>query len=226
MWSSWPWVSTTPTMSSRRSLIGSKSGRIRSTPGWCSSGNSTPQSTMSSLPLVLEDGHVAADLAEAAERGDAQGSRLEGGRVVDGAGHQYLLGMPGIRSRAHARQRSRRSARGSGDLRQGAAGGGVAVGAEVGEVGAGDVAARGRARPRSWRPPTPRGRPAAGARAGCRCGRGRAGCTSPTTVPGTCVMTARTSGSSCLCAAVAVGEVAAVHGVHDRAVRLRRRCSR
>ena len=37
-------------MSSRRSRIGSKSGRIRSTPGWFSSGNSTPQSTMSSRP--------------------------------------------------------------------------------------------------------------------------------------------------------------------------------
>ena len=50
----------------------SKSGRIRSTPGWWSSGNSTPQSMMSSWPPVLEDGHVAADLAEAAERDDAQ----------------------------------------------------------------------------------------------------------------------------------------------------------
>ncbi len=50
MWSSCPCVRTTPTMSSRRSLIGSKSGRIRSTPGWCSSGNSTPQSTIRILP--------------------------------------------------------------------------------------------------------------------------------------------------------------------------------
>ncbi len=50
MWSSCPWVSTTATMSSRRSRIEVKSGRITSTPGWVSSGNSTPQSTMSSLP--------------------------------------------------------------------------------------------------------------------------------------------------------------------------------
>src|SRR3954470_14066317 len=50
MWSSWPWVSTTATMSSRRSRIEVKSGRITSTPGWFSSGNSTPQSTISSLP--------------------------------------------------------------------------------------------------------------------------------------------------------------------------------
>ena len=40
------------------------------------------------LAVELEDGHVAADLAEAAERGDAQRSGLEGGRVVHGAGHQ------------------------------------------------------------------------------------------------------------------------------------------
>ena len=50
MWSSWPWVSTSPTTSSSRSVIASKPGRIRSTPGWSSSGNSTPQSISSSWP--------------------------------------------------------------------------------------------------------------------------------------------------------------------------------
>ena len=50
MWSSWPWVSTRASTASRRSRIGSKSGRIRSTPGWWSSGNSTPQSTISRRP--------------------------------------------------------------------------------------------------------------------------------------------------------------------------------
>src|SRR6478736_6806335 len=50
MWSSWPWVSTSASTASRRSRMGSKSGRIRSTPGWWSSGNSTPQSTSSSRP--------------------------------------------------------------------------------------------------------------------------------------------------------------------------------
>ena len=50
MWSSWPWVSTSASTSSRRSRIGSKSGRIRSTPGWFSSGKSTPQSTISRRP--------------------------------------------------------------------------------------------------------------------------------------------------------------------------------
>ncbi len=50
MWSSCPCVSTSASTSSRRSRIGSKSGRIRSTPGWWSSGNSTPQSTISRRP--------------------------------------------------------------------------------------------------------------------------------------------------------------------------------
>ncbi len=50
MWSSCPWVSTSASIRSSRSRIGSKSGRIRSTPGWWSSGNSTPQSTISSRP--------------------------------------------------------------------------------------------------------------------------------------------------------------------------------
>src|SRR6478735_8992670 len=50
MWSSWPWVSTSASTASRRSRIGSKSGRIRSTPGWWSSGKSTPQSTISRRP--------------------------------------------------------------------------------------------------------------------------------------------------------------------------------
>src|SRR5918994_4217373 len=50
MWSSCPWVSTSASTALRRSRIGSKSGRIRSTPGWWSSGNSTPQSTISRRP--------------------------------------------------------------------------------------------------------------------------------------------------------------------------------
>ena len=50
MWSSWPCVSTMPTTSLSRSRIGPKSGRIRSTPGCVSSGNSTPQSTIRILP--------------------------------------------------------------------------------------------------------------------------------------------------------------------------------
>ena len=50
MWSSWPWVSTSASTASSRSRMASKSGRIRSTPGWWSSGNSTPQSTMSRRP--------------------------------------------------------------------------------------------------------------------------------------------------------------------------------
>ncbi len=52
MWSSWPCVRTMPTTSSRRSLMEEKSGRIRSTPGWCSSGKRTPQSTTRILPSI------------------------------------------------------------------------------------------------------------------------------------------------------------------------------
>ena len=50
MWSSWACVSTSASTSSSRSRIAVKSGRIRSTPGCDSSGNSTPQSMSSSRP--------------------------------------------------------------------------------------------------------------------------------------------------------------------------------
>src|SRR5919199_1231350 len=50
MWSSWPWVRTTATTSCSRSARKEKSGRIRSTPGWLSSGKSTPQSMTSRRP--------------------------------------------------------------------------------------------------------------------------------------------------------------------------------
>ena len=52
MWSSWPCVRMIASMSPRRSAMCEKSGRIRSTPGWDSSGNSTPQSTISSRPSI------------------------------------------------------------------------------------------------------------------------------------------------------------------------------
>ena len=50
MWSSCAWVSTSASMSSRRSSMWRKSGRIRSTPGSSWLGNSTPQSTISRRP--------------------------------------------------------------------------------------------------------------------------------------------------------------------------------
>ncbi len=87
MWSSWAWVITTASMRSYRPSRLVKSGRIRSTPGWSGSGNSTPQSTISRRPGVLEHRHVAADLTEAAEPDDAQavpGQR--GGRPSRDAG--------------------------------------------------------------------------------------------------------------------------------------------
>src|SRR5260370_29621140 len=50
MWSSWACVRTTASTWSSLSRRYAKSGRIRSTPGWSGSGNSTPQSTMSRRP--------------------------------------------------------------------------------------------------------------------------------------------------------------------------------
>ena len=91
MWSSCPCVSTTASMSSSRSRIGSKSGRIRSTPGWFSSGNSTPQSMIEQPAVVLEHGHVAPDLAEPAERDRpaARAAEVAAARRARGAGGSY-----------------------------------------------------------------------------------------------------------------------------------------
>ena len=50
MWSSWPWVRTTASMSSSRCSMTPKSGRIRSMPGCSASGKRTPQSMTSSRP--------------------------------------------------------------------------------------------------------------------------------------------------------------------------------
>src|SRR3984893_3826747 len=46
MWSSWPWVSTSPTTCLRRSRTYVKSGRTRSTPSISSVGNMSPVSTI------------------------------------------------------------------------------------------------------------------------------------------------------------------------------------
>ena len=51
-----------------------KSGRTRSTPGISASGNISPQSRMHDAVVLLDAGAVAADLAEAAEEGDADGA--------------------------------------------------------------------------------------------------------------------------------------------------------
>ena len=50
------------------------------------------------LALVLEDGHVAADLAETAEGEDAQGALFEGRGFVDVRGHAASRMRRGIRS--------------------------------------------------------------------------------------------------------------------------------
>ena len=50
IWSSWAWVNTSASMSSSRSSMWRRSGRIRSTPGSSWVGNITPQSMISSRP--------------------------------------------------------------------------------------------------------------------------------------------------------------------------------
>ena len=68
MWSSCPWVRTIASILSSRSRIQVKSGRITSTPGWCLLGEQHAAVDDEQLAGVLEDGHVATDLAEPAER--------------------------------------------------------------------------------------------------------------------------------------------------------------
>src|SRR6266508_2127543 len=50
MWSSWAWVSTTPTTRSGSSASQAKSGRMMSTPGWSASGKASPQSIRRRAP--------------------------------------------------------------------------------------------------------------------------------------------------------------------------------
>src|SRR5919197_781256 len=50
MWSSWAWVSTTPTTRSGSSASQAKSGRMMSTPGWSASGKASPQSISRRAP--------------------------------------------------------------------------------------------------------------------------------------------------------------------------------
>ena len=61
-----------PSISSSRSRIEVKSGRITSTPGWCLLGEQHAAVDDQQLAGVLEDGHVAADLAQAAQGDDPQ----------------------------------------------------------------------------------------------------------------------------------------------------------
>ena len=91
---------------SSRSRIEVKSGRITSMPGWCSSGKSTPQSTMSSLPCVLEHGHVAADLAEPAQADDAEAVRGQGAGLLElgmGVAHGGVRSLGGAAASARRR---------------------------------------------------------------------------------------------------------------------------
>ena len=96
MWSSWPWVSTSASMSPSRSSIARKSGRIRSTPGESSLGNSTPQSTTSSRPscsktVMLRPTSPMPPRATTRRPPGRQGRRRPGGQL----GRVDLLGLRG-----------------------------------------------------------------------------------------------------------------------------------
>ena len=65
-------------------------GRIRSTPGWSGSGNSTPQSTIST-GRRFEDRHVATDLAETAEGDDAQRAGADRAGLRQVLAHQRVV---------------------------------------------------------------------------------------------------------------------------------------
>src|SRR5450830_1174313 len=95
MWSSWPCVSTIASMSSSRSEMYSKSGRIRSTPGWLSSGNSTPQSMTSSRPAYSRTAMLRpiSPSPPSATMRSAPSART-GGRVSSGWG--WLMNSPGL----------------------------------------------------------------------------------------------------------------------------------
>src|SRR5690606_16126970 len=90
------------------------------------------------LAVVLEGGHVAADLTETTDRSHAERALGEGFGSGDGGGHGRLLCRT-LRARSYVFSAWERSSSGAVHLRQGAAGGGVAVGTEVGEVGPGDT---------------------------------------------------------------------------------------
>ena len=82
------------------------SGRTRSTPRCSSRGNARPASTTTTLAAVLVDGHVLADLAEAAQRDDARGSRggcMRGARL-DRGGLKQARAVRGSRARGRARR--------------------------------------------------------------------------------------------------------------------------
>ena len=74
MWSSWPCVRTIASMSSSRSLMYSKSGQDQVDAGLVVLGEQDAAVDDEQTAGVLEDGHVAADLAEPTECDDAQGA--------------------------------------------------------------------------------------------------------------------------------------------------------
>ena len=105
------------------------SGSRRSTPRCSSRGKASPASTITIVVAVLVDGHVLADLAEAAERDDPQSHAAECSPCVyAGAWRlEQARAARGSRARARARPRSDRRAAAGGRRRRARAGSSAAL---------------------------------------------------------------------------------------------------
>ena len=90
MWSSWPCVSTTPDDVIETVLDVAEIGQDEVDAGLVLLGEEHAAVDDQQLAVDLEDGHVPPDLAQATERHDAQGARLELGRQ----GVEHRIGDP------------------------------------------------------------------------------------------------------------------------------------
>ncbi len=150
MWSSWPWVSTIAWTSSSRSRIGREVGQDQVDAGLVDVGEQHAAVDDQQLAVVLEDGHVAADGAEPAERDDPQaavGQRRRRRSVPRSRTTRSRACRPHLRvPRVAAVSVARASATGACV----SSGRGAAV--TAGRAGAASPRAAGRSRPRSRRP--------------------------------------------------------------------------
>ena len=96
MWSSWPWVSTSASTSSRRSRIGSEVGQDQVDAGLVVLGEEHAAVDDQQPAVVLEDGHVAADLAEPAERDDPETALGQCGRCGELGVRMWLMRGPSL----------------------------------------------------------------------------------------------------------------------------------
>ena len=91
MWSSCACVSTSASTSSRRSSTWRRSGRIRSTPGCIVRREQHTAVDDQQSTKMLENGHVPADFADPAQRGNAQAARTSG---PGGASSSFTTAAP------------------------------------------------------------------------------------------------------------------------------------